>query len=355
MGGFWTGSVDHGSTSWTGQLLWLYYRYSMDEDFLRETAYPFMKGAMRVYEAMLDDDGTAYSLPVSVSPEFGGSDKNAWGKNASFQLANIHFLCEKLTEASEVLGVDADDRRKWQDIHARLPLASVQDGQIQLWDGQPLSESHRHHSHLAGIYPFDVLDQADDEQRALIGNAMGKLTDMGMGRWTGWCMPWASILWGRVGNGDMADLILGLYRRAFMNHGYASTHDAQFRGFTIMAGRPLIMQIEATLAASAAVMEMLAHTARGVLYLFRGAPARWKDASFEGLRVEGAFLVAARREGGVTTRVEVLSEAGQELVLSNPFGGDARVRRSGGKIETITGDVLRIATEPGETLIFKPA
>lgn len=355
MGGFWTGSIDHGSTSWTGQLLWQYYRYSMDEGFLRDTAYPFMKGAMRVYEAMLDDDGAAYSLPVSVSPEFGGSDKNAWGRNASFQLANIHFLCEKLSEASQLLGVDAEERRKWQDIHARLPLATTKDGQIQLWEGQPLSESHRHHSHLAGIYPFDIFDQANDGQRSLVMASMGKLTDMGMGRWTGWCMPWASILWSRVGNGEMANLILGLYRRAFMNHGYASTHDAQFPGFTIMAGRPLIMQIEATLAASAAVMEMLAHTSRGVLHVFRGVPKHWKDASFEGLRVEGAFLLSARREGGRTATVEVLSEAGGELVLENPFGGEVRVRRSGGRTETASGDVLRIATEPGETLILKPA
>jgi len=157
-----------------------------------------------------------------------------------------------------------------------------------------------------------------------------------------------------VGNGDMADLILGLYRRVFMNHGYASTHDAQFQGFTIMAGRPLIMQIEACLAASAAVMEMLLHTTRGVTYLFRGVPARWNDASFEGLRAEGAFLISAQREQGKTTRVQVLSEAGGDLILSNPFGGPVRVRREGGVIERIEGETLTIATATGEKLILTP-
>lgn len=356
MGGFWTGSVDHGSTAWTGQLLWQYYRYSMDAAFLRDTAYPFLKGAMRVYEAMLEDDGTAYSLPVSVSPEFGGSGRDAWGRNASFQLANIHFLCEKLCEASALLDVDAGDRAKWQDIHARLPLATVRDGQIQLWEGQPLSESHRHHSHLAGLYPFDIYDrQGDAAQQSLVMASLGKLTDMGMGRWTGWCMPWAAILFARVGNGEMADVILGLYRRIFMNQGYASTHDSQFPGFTVMAGRPLIMQIEASLAASAAVLELLAHTARGTLTVFPAVPRDWQEASFERLRTEGAFLVSARREQGRTTRVEVQSEAGAELVLTNPFGAAVRLRRGGGTIEQLEGEVLRIATEVGETLVLKPA
>ena len=376
MGGFWTGSIDHGSTAWTGQLLWQVYRHSMDADFLRETAYPFMKGAMRVYEAMLDDDGSQYSLPVSVSPEFGGAGKDAWGKNASFQLANIHFLCEKLTASSELLGLDADDRRKWQDIHARLPLATARDGQIWLWEGQPLSESHRHHSHLAGLYPFDIYDLnaspegphaeqphrsasgpavSAPEQRALVMASIGKLTDMGMGRWTGWCMPWASILFGRIGNGEMADLILGLYRRVFMNHGYASTHDAQFPGFTVMAGRPQIMQIEACLAASAAVMEMLVHVSRGVMSIFPAVPARWKDASFEGIRTEGAFLVSAWREDGLTKKIGIMSEAGAELVLRNPFAGSVRLRRDGGQPETLTGDVLRLTTHAGEVLVLKPA
>ena len=57
MSGFWTGFVDHGSTAWTGQLLWLYWRYTGDRAFLRDTAYPFLKGALRVYEAMLEQEG----------------------------------------------------------------------------------------------------------------------------------------------------------------------------------------------------------------------------------------------------------------------------------------------------------
>ncbi len=55
MGGFWTGSMDHGCTAWMADLMYQYYRYTGDVAFLRETAYPFMYGAMRVCEEMLED------------------------------------------------------------------------------------------------------------------------------------------------------------------------------------------------------------------------------------------------------------------------------------------------------------
>lgn len=356
MGGFWTGSIDHGSTAWTGQLLWLYYRYSQDEAFLREVAYPFLRGAMRVYEAMLEDDDECYSLPVSVSPEFGGAEGNAWGRNASFQLANIHFLCAALVDATHILGVDGGDCTNWQDIHDRLPLAATDEAisQIHLWEGQPLTESHRHHSHLAGIYPFDIYDLHEPEQVALLTNSLLHWISMGMGSWTGWCLPWAAILFSRTGNGEMADVILGLYRRLFMTSGYASTHDAVFPGFTVWSGRPRIMQVEACLGACAAVMEMLLFSRRGVLHVFPAVPAHWRTASFEGIRAEGAFLVSAWREEGTTTRVEVLSEAGCELVLNNPFGSDVSVRRDTGRREVLSGEILHIPTTAGEKLLLRP-
>ncbi|GAJ14875.1 unnamed protein product, partial [marine sediment metagenome] len=103
MGGFWTGSIDHGSTSWVAQLMWLYYCYTLDEEFLRERAYPFIKGALRCYEEMLEWDGEAPCLPVSVSPEYNGDRMNAWGRNASFQLANLHFLLRAGAKAAYIL------------------------------------------------------------------------------------------------------------------------------------------------------------------------------------------------------------------------------------------------------------
>ncbi|HOS43738.1 MAG TPA: hypothetical protein PK794_08615, partial [Armatimonadota bacterium] len=160
IGGFWGGSLDHGCTAWVAQMMYRYYRYTMDDAFLRHTAYPFMVGAMRVYAGMLERDGEAYSLPVSVSPEYLTKDtRSAWGRNASFQLACVHRLLEDLGDAAAVLGLAPDPQ--WAEIQRRLPTACLIAGdggeQLAIWEGVELEESHRHHSHLAGITPFDVL------------------------------------------------------------------------------------------------------------------------------------------------------------------------------------------------------
>lgn len=360
MTGFWTGFVDHGATAWTAQLFWLYYRFTLDREFLQRAAYPFMKGALRVYEAMLEEDGRHLALPVSVSPEFGGAGVEAWGRNASYQLAMIHFLCRALQEGAAVLGLDAEECGRWAEIEARLPLGafggSGDEPELLIWDGQPLSESHRHHSHLAGIYPLDIFDPYGNEaHRRLVHHSLRRLTLRGTGEWTGWCVPWAAILHARLGNGEMAALLLETFRRAFMGPGYASTHDARFGGFTVIDGRPAMMQVEAGEGAAAAVLEMLLHTAGGVLRVFPAVPAAWETAAFARVRAEGAFLVSAERENGATVRVTVHSEAGAPLRIANPWGDSpVAVRREGGAPQFVRGRVLELVTNSGETLELTP-
>lgn len=358
MSGFWTGFVDHGSTAWTAQLFWQYWRYTGDRQFLRDVAYPFLRGSLRVYEALLEPDGERLCLPVSVSPEYGGAGLHAWGRNASFQLALVHFLARSLLDAGELLGVEGEPRERWAELLRQVPRAAVGPGpEILLWEGQPLAESHRHHSHLAGIYPFDLFDPRRSEADAtLVRNSLRRWTRMGQGMWTGWCLPWAAILHARAGNGEMAALTLETFRRAFMGPGYASTHDAVFPGYTVMDGRPSIMQVEAALGAAAAVLEMLCHTAGGVLRVFPALPRSWEEASFRHIRTEGAFLVDAILEGGQVSEVQILSECGQTLHLANPWGSSSILASREGKGPTrYSGRVVEIPTAAGERLKLIPA
>src|SRR5262249_13053999 len=175
--------------------------------------------------------------------------------------------------------------------------------EILLWEGQPLPESHRHHSHLAGIYPFETIDPAASEHTELVQNSIRRWTRAGMGQWTGWCVPWAAILHARAGHGDMAVFLLELFARVFMRPGYASTHDAVFPGFTTMDRRPDIMQVEAACAAAAAVMELLVRTTGGVTRLFPALPAAWGDARFDGIRLPGGVLISATLAGGPVPEV----------------------------------------------------
>lgn len=115
IGTFWTGTIDQACAAWMAQMAWLHYRYSMDETVLREVAWPLMTGAFNGYWAMLEAGGRGrkrrLSMPVSVSPEYNGSGMNAWGRDASFQLAALHALAQALPKAAAVLGKRAGQTR----------------------------------------------------------------------------------------------------------------------------------------------------------------------------------------------------------------------------------------------------
>ena len=349
MGSFWTGSIDHACTAWVAAMMFDYADYTGDVAFLRDRAFPFMLGTLAVYRAMLEDDGETLRLPVSVSPEYRGAQMNAWGANASFQLAALHRLCENLLAAARTLGVEPDP--SWTDIRTRLPRATVEHGRITLWEGVDLEESHRHHSHLAGIAPFDTLDFDDAAWGPIIDRSLRHWIHMGMGLWSGWCMSWASALHSRVGNGEGAELVLELWQRVFTNEGRASMHDATINGLTLMGAPPLSvastatageesagkgstgsailrraerMQMDGAMGGVAAVQEMLLHERRGVLRVFRGIPESWPHARFNRFRAPGGFLVSGWWDRAAGWSVEVAATRPGRLRLELPAGAPGR-------------------------------
>jgi len=366
MGGFWTGTVDPGSTAWVALMMYRYWRYSMDREFLRTRAYPFMVGTMRVYEELLERDaGGGFVLPVSVSPEYRGAQIDAWGRNASYQLACIHALCEALLAAAEAL--DEKPKTIWRDVLRRLPKASLTGDRgremIALWDGMPLEESHRHHSHLAGIVPFDIFDLDAEPWQGILERSLAHWILRGPALWSGWSFPWAAAIHARFGNAEAAQLMLEAFDAIYTNEGHGTLHDCHAPGLSLMGigatrrrrERPEIMQMDGGMGAVSAVQEMLLHTRRGVNYLFAGAPARWREAAFSRMRTDGAFLVSAERHDGEVTAVKVECPAGGEFRLRNPWGeAPARVRR-GRRTQRLGGPVLTVPTAPGEEVVIERA
>lgn len=358
IGAFWTGTIDHACTAWVGKMMYDYWRFGgADDTFLRDRIYPYLRGTMRVYEAMLErqPDGT-FALPVSVSPEYRGSQMNAWGRDASFQLACIHWLLGALQDCCRRLAIAP--KPLWADIAAGLPQACINGGdnrRIMLWQGTDLEESHRHHSHLGAITPFETIDPADPQWSAVVRNSMNHWIHMGMGLWTGWCMPWAVMLHHRFGNPDMATMLIEIWRRVFTNVGHGTLHDCNFPGFTLMgAGGPPrgeIMQMDAGMGMVAAILDGLAHVRNDTLYLFTGSPASWRDVSFSNIRLPGAFLVSATRRAGMIESIRLHSERGNTLKLHNPWP-KARLKRATAT-DVITDTILTLTTHPGEILTLE--
>ncbi|WP_308637871.1 glycosyl hydrolase family 95 catalytic domain-containing protein [Paenibacillus silvisoli] len=368
IGGMWTGVIDHANTSWVAQMMWQYYRYTLDEEFLLQEAYPFMKRALNVFIQMLEPDGERYKLPVSVSPEYGGDGANALGANSTFFLVNFHFLCEKIIRVYEQFGVDpeyAAATRKWKQLVPEYttgawggleyePRNPVCNEELYLWEGQPLAVSHRHHSHLAGIFPFDMMDLETENEREIVRNSYRTWVDKGMGRWAGWSFPWASILNTRLGKKEMALHCLQLLRSSFTMRGYATRHNSLYEGLTYFHSGD-IMQLDAGIAASAAVLEMLVHSRRETLHVFPGLPDSVADAVFYGVRAEGAFLVSGRKSDGQIDYIRIQSEKGARLRLANPFPNEAAILEAeDGTCSEHYGPLIELPTTIGQTITLLP-
>jgi hypothetical protein len=252
----WKCQFDAGSAPWIALMLWEYVRHTGDRDTLAQVVYPMLTGSMRVYAAMVAQSPGGDCL-YGPSPEFTLPDRPVWFKNPSFHLAFIHKLVPLIEDAAAQLRIEEPGLPAWRRLAARLPRAAVVDGAIAIGEGQPLPESHRHHSHLAGLYPCAIFDAAGDDH-ALLERSCWKWMETGMGNWVGWSLPWAARLWLRMGEPQAAAFLLEQCVRFFMHENYFGTHNAFKRGFTswICPQPPYIMQMDITAGFAAAVMEL---------------------------------------------------------------------------------------------------
>ena len=329
-GTFWTGTIDHACTAWTAQMAWLYYRYSLDETILQEIVWPLLNGAFEGYWAMHETIENKFSLPVSVSPEYRNDTMDACGRDASFQLAAWHRIAQILPQAAATCWASRWIAR-WGEVEEKLPPYTLVNGRIGLWDNLELEESHRHHAHLAGIWPFQSFDPLTPQHWKTVADSIAFWNKMGAGNWTGWCVPWAATICARLNLADAAATWLHWTLDNFTNVGWGTLHNADFPGCEAWHDGSLfsgvkpenaeVMQMDATMGFITAVTELLVQNRRDGIHVVPAIPRRWREFSFDGIRTEGAFLVGASVEGGRVVEVRVKSEKGGKLRL-HPRAGE---------------------------------
>ncbi|MDD5708576.1 MAG: hypothetical protein PHR35_21870 [Kiritimatiellae bacterium] len=371
IGAFWSGTIDHACTAWMAQMAWLHYRYSMDEQVLRELAWPLLNGAFNGFWAMLEEveEGGVrrLTLPVSVSPEFSsGTMRGTWGRDSSFQLAAVHMLADILPRAARVLKEPEDPR--WSDAQRRLPpystapampwYRSLKGRRIALWHDVDLPRSHRHHSHLASIWPFRTVDPFDPAHTEVVAHSLQHWSWLGAGEWTGWCIPWAAILCARCNQADAALLWLKWWQYLYTNTGHGTLHNADFGGCTGIHDGALfeprfakpqpfaeVMQMDAGMAAVSAILELLVQCRADAIHVAPALPKWWRELRFDGVRTEGAFLVGATVEAARVKEVRVTSLAGAPLKLAHGLGDTWTLNG-----QPRHGPMLECPTRAGETL-----
>lgn len=360
MGGFWTGSIDHGSTAWLVHTVVEYCRYAHRVELYRDIAVPLLCKVLRVSSALLaTDEAGQYSYKVSVSPELGGAGENAWGANASYQLSAVHACARdirfsiRMCTDQDVQKLhsfipDLDEIRSFAECvetslppFARAGMGDNEPDEILVFDGQPLAHSHRHHSHLVGLWPLQTIDP-EGVDAAAVRYSLKRWVRLGCGEWSGWSFPWASIIQSHTGAPDAALQHLMTVMNFFRNEGYATTHDARHSGITVLDGRPDIMQLEAGLGFSAAVLELIVRTdshwwsAEDLQHLAgyhiaTDVPLALGNVTFSRIRLPGAICADGEIRDHRLVNLQLESENDCTIQVTIGSGRERRVIRLKGR------------------------
>ncbi|MHB1483662.1 MAG: glycosyl hydrolase family 95 catalytic domain-containing protein [Saccharofermentanales bacterium] len=321
------------AAAWMGQHYYEYWKFTCDDDFLRNSAFPFMKQCAYLYKDFLvkDENGRYVSAP-SYSPE-NRTDKGAWTVNtATMDITMAHELMSHLIEIDDYLKLGDPDRIWWEDINdnmADYPFDN--DGNLMEWVSPDGVEDpyHRHISHIYGIFPGKLFSPENDKKLydAAV-KAIDKRHGGGYDSYATWSHAWFACCFARIGNGDGAlESIDYLMKSGMCSNFLSLCNDWRKQGLTAMFVDYKLLQIEAMLGVTAAIAEMFIQSFDDGIKIMPSLPAKWRNGKITGLRTYGGFEFSIEWEESMIKRIFVKSDNGGKCVISLclPFLDDSVV------------------------------
>jgi hypothetical protein len=280
-------------------LIW-HCELSKDREFTEQYAYPYLRELMDFWEDNLELDEAGRYVIKGAQRERMPGDLNP-GPTVGY----VRRVLQAAIRFSTELEVDEDRRPRWRDFLDRLsdyPVAVV-DGKLLFKEAEnriniSIFGKEDNPVVLDHVYPGGALDGAGSER----GRIIARNTLRWLGSWNqGNGFP--RIFSQAVRADYPGEELLGLFTNR-LTHG-EGPHELLRRNNTFLSADHSFEGVGCV----EFINSMLAHAHGGVLKVFDVWP-KIRDASFERVRVRGAFLVSGELKHGTVSRVEILSETG---------------------------------------------
>ncbi len=284
------GATTLGDFAWAMHNYWWQLRFAGDWKSVQEKWMPKAKAVLAAYLPRLkkNADGKLELEPMG-SPEYKGFKPYP---NTNYNLALLRWLLNALLEADARTGKAPDPQAaEWKRILAELIPPPTDDNGLRIASDQPVDMSHRHFSHLLGLYPLYQFNPDSPADRDLIVKSVVHWHRIGNGKGlAGYSFTGGTALYASLGMGDEADAMLHQFLTGSI--GISALLANTF--YVESGGRNPV--IETPLSGASATMDLLLQSWCGKIRVFPAMPLAWKNASFHQLRAMDGFLVSASRK-----------------------------------------------------------
>ncbi len=289
------------SGPWLAQHFWEHYEFGGDTVFLRDRAWPLMKGAAEfcLDWLMEDSQGRLVTNP-SVSPEnifvLPDGTTGQISQAATVDMSLIWDLFAHCIEASRILGVDPEFAARLRSARERLlPPKIGSRGQLQEWsqDWESTDPGHRHLSHMFGIFPGNQWTPFANPSLTEAAKQSLRIRDAGE---YGWSLAWKAACWARLREGNEA--FARLQKQILYVDGAVRKPGPGWMYPNLFNADPPDVILNGTLCSAAAIAEMLLQSHAGEVDLLPALPSAWPQGEVKGLRARGGYQIDMKWTAG---------------------------------------------------------